>query len=162
MASNRSKGSKPKSRGNGKGQRAAPALHINLTLDQKLDIFGIVFALGGLLTLLSLVSPSQGSLTDWWITLLKDAFGLGVFVVPLILVAVGVWLLLRSFEKVPRPSGEQSIGFTLAFFVALITLLFHRFFFPLNRVFGCFHVKMHTPVNRHHEPATKLTVGKQG
>jgi len=122
MAGNKSKGSKPRSRGNGKGQRAAPALHINLTLDQKLDIIGIVFALGGLLTLLSLVSPSQGSLTDWWITLLKDAFGLGVFVVPLILVAVGVWLLLRSFEKVPRPSGEQSMGFTLAFFVALITL----------------------------------------
>jgi S-DNA-T family DNA segregation ATPase FtsK/SpoIIIE len=122
MASNKSKGSKSRSRGNGKRQRAAPALHINLTLDQKLDIIGIVFALGGLLTLLSLVSPSQGALTIWWITLLKDAFGLGVFVVPLILVAIGIWLLLRSFDRVPRPSNEQSIGFTLAFFVALITL----------------------------------------
>jgi len=95
---------------------------INLTLDQKLDILGIVLALGGILTFLSLVSPSQGPLTDWWIKPLRVAFGWGVFVVPLALIASGGWLLLRSFEQVPKPSGERIIGFVLMFLVALLTL----------------------------------------
>ncbi len=123
MASSKSRGSKSKSRGNGKGKARQPLIPtVNLTLDQKLDILGIVLASGGILTLASLFSFIQGNLTAWWIKPLKEAFGWGVYVVPLAMIAVGSWLLLRSFEHVPRPSGEQVIGFGLAFFVALLTL----------------------------------------
>jgi len=99
-----------------------PLFDIKLTLDQKLDLLGIVLALTGLLTAFSLLSASQGWLTDWWVKPLKDTFGWGVFVVPLALMATGSWLLLRSFESVPKPSGERVIGLVLAYLAALVTL----------------------------------------
>jgi S-DNA-T family DNA segregation ATPase FtsK/SpoIIIE len=119
MAS-KSKNSRSKSRG--KGKRQSPGLGINLTLDQKLNIIGIILMASGIITLASLLSFSQSELTSWWINPLKDTFGWGVFIVPLVMFAVGFWLLVRSFESVPRPSGEQASGFALAFFAALLLL----------------------------------------
>lgn len=118
----KSQGSKGKSRGGGRGKQPAPSIGIKLTLDQKLDILGIgLVALGGI-TVLSLLSPSQGAVTGWWLDILREAFGWGVFAVPVALVATGLWLLMRSFDQVPKPSGGQILGFALAFLVGLLTL----------------------------------------
>jgi len=122
-SSSKSPTSKSRSRAGSKRKAQRPATPaINLTLDQRLDILGILLALGGILTLLSLLSASQGFLTGWWLGILRETFGWGVFAVPLVLMATGGWLLLRNFDKVPRPSGERIIGFGLAFLVALLTL----------------------------------------
>jgi hypothetical protein len=43
--------------------------------------------------------------------------------VPLALIAVGIWLLLRRFDQVPKPSGEQLIGYVLAFLACLLLAL---------------------------------------
>ena len=47
---------------------------------------------------------------------------MGVFVVPINLGSLGLWLLLRSFERTPRLSGEQIAGLSAAFLLALMTL----------------------------------------
>ena len=95
---------------------------IQLSLDQKLDIFGVVLVGIGVVTALSMLSKTQGSVTGEWIKGLYLAFGLGVYVVPIAFVLVGLWLLLRSFERTPRLSGEQIVGVILFFVLALITL----------------------------------------
>jgi S-DNA-T family DNA segregation ATPase FtsK/SpoIIIE len=125
MARSNSKPPTSKSRSRAGGRRKTPRQEtppINLTLDQKLDILGIALvALGGF-TLLSKLSLNQGSLTKPWLDFLSRTFGWGVYVVPLALLAAGGWLLLRSFEQVPKPSVERAVGYVLALLVGLLTL----------------------------------------
>ena len=70
-----------------------------LSLDRKLDILGIVLALAGLLTLLSMLSPINGSLTGGWVAALGMTFGWGMYLFPIGLMATGLWLVLRNFER---------------------------------------------------------------
>ena len=125
MASSKPKSSKPKSRASGKGKPQEPQTHqiqVNLTLDQKLDILGIILVAVGGITVLSLLPSAKSDFTRWWLDGLSGIFGGGVFIVPLALIAVGIWLLLRRFDQVPKPSGEQLIGYALAFLASLLTL----------------------------------------
>ena len=86
-----------------------------LSLDRKLDIIGIFLALVGLVTLLSLVSVNRSSLTSAWIGLLDRAFGWGTYLLPGALLLVGLWLILRNFERIPWPSVERIFGALLLF-----------------------------------------------
>jgi S-DNA-T family DNA segregation ATPase FtsK/SpoIIIE len=95
---------------------------ISLTLDQKLDILGVVLVGVAAITILSMLSNTQGAITGQFIIWLRQTFGLGVYVVPVAIGLSGLWLLLRSFERTPRLSGEQSAGFLLFFLLALMTL----------------------------------------
>jgi len=130
-SSSKSPTSKSRSRTGGRRKTQRPATPvINLTLDQKLDILGIALvALGGF-TLLSKLSLNQGSLTKPWLDFLSRAFGWGVYFVPLALLIVGGWLLLRSFERVPKPSIEQGAGYILALLVSLLTLQIIALVYP--------------------------------
>ena len=115
------------------GKTAQPARPVRsitsgLSLDRKLDILGIFLALLGLLTILALLSPSKGTITAGWINAISQAFGWGVYLFPLSLMAVGLWLVLRSFERVPQPSLERIIGFLLLYTNLLVIL--HFFAFP--------------------------------
>lgn len=83
--------------------------------ERKLDILGIGLALSGLLTLLSLLSPQRSELTDWWITTLFQIAGLGSFVLPLALMAVGLWLVFRHVERLPLLSAERLFGVLLVY-----------------------------------------------
>ena len=94
-------------------------LRRGLSLDRKLDIAGIVLSLVGVLTLLSLLSPVNGSLTAKWVSLLSQIFGLGVYIFPLGMIGIGLWLILRNFERIPLLSLERVVGISLLF----ITLL---------------------------------------
>jgi hypothetical protein len=114
--------SKPPNRGKGKAPEPQP--RIQLTLDQKIDIFGIfLIGLGGL-TMLSMISSQQGEVPRQWIGFLRDTFGLGFFVVPIVLLLLGVWLVLRKFEKTPRLTREQIAGLIVLAVVALISMGF--------------------------------------
>jgi DNA segregation ATPase FtsK/SpoIIIE, S-DNA-T family len=93
-----------------------------MSLDRKLDILGIGLALVGLLTLLSLLSPIKGSLTGTWVTLLGKAFGWGMYILPFGLLVGGIWMVLRSFERIPRIELSQVIGIVLLFFSLLAGL----------------------------------------
>lgn len=95
-----------------------------MSLDRKLDIIGVVLALVGLLTLLSLVSPSRGNLTGNWVAIIGTVFGLGRYLFPVGLIVGGLWLVLRNFERVPRLEMERVLGFILLYFNLLTVLHF--------------------------------------
>lgn len=109
-------------RRSGSRRAAPPRKLIRLSTDQQLDLFGIGLLLLALLTILSLISAQQGSLTALWIGLLSSLFGWGMYVVPLFIGALGLWLLLRRFgDRIPWPEPEQVVGILMGFFVALAT-----------------------------------------
>jgi S-DNA-T family DNA segregation ATPase FtsK/SpoIIIE len=86
-----------------------------LSLDRKLDIAGVILALVGLLTLLILFSSSRSAATGFWIDILRRGFGWGMYLLPLTLLVVGLWLVLRNFERIPLPSPERLLGLSLLY-----------------------------------------------
>ncbi len=82
----------------------------SLSLDRKLDLLGVFLAFVGLLTLLSLLSPQRSSITGAWISFLTRVTGWGAFLLPILLIALGLWLVFRSFERLPRLSAERLTG----------------------------------------------------
>jgi len=89
-------------------------------------------SLAGLFTLLSLVSTNRGALTGGWIALLGRAFGWGVYLLPLALIAVGLWLVLRNFGgmaagRIPLVSVERLVGIGLLYANLLTALHFFSF-----------------------------------
>jgi len=83
--------------------------------ERKLDILGIVLALGGFLTILSLLSSQRSQVTGWWINSITKVAGWGTFVLPLALLVVGIWLVLRNIEKFPPLSTERIVGVILLY-----------------------------------------------
>jgi threonine/homoserine efflux transporter RhtA len=61
-----------------------------------MDILGVVMAIVGLLTLLSLFSVNRSGLTGGWIHILAQVFGWGVYILPV--AAVG-----RLSDAIPEP-----------------------------------------------------------
>ena len=104
-------------------KKTRESLWNRLSNDQKLDIVGWVLFFLALLTILSFVSAQQGALTEWWISLLAQTFGWGMYVVPLFFGGLGLWLILRRFEeRLPKIDPEQIVGVIGGFFIALMTL----------------------------------------
>jgi DNA segregation ATPase FtsK/SpoIIIE, S-DNA-T family len=108
-----------------------PSAWSGLPLDRKLDLVGIGMTLVGLLTLLSLASSSNGLLTGGWLALLGKGFGWGMYLLPLGLVGIGVWLVLRHFDRLPQLAPERLVGLVLLFFNLLAWM--HFFSFPVDR-----------------------------
>jgi S-DNA-T family DNA segregation ATPase FtsK/SpoIIIE len=98
-----------------------------LSLDRKLDIAGVVMALVGLITALGLISTSNGPLMGTWVTLLGQIVGWGLVVLSLGLISIGLWLILRNFERLPQLSIERAVGITLLYINLLTTLHFLAF-----------------------------------
>jgi DNA segregation ATPase FtsK/SpoIIIE, S-DNA-T family len=95
-----------------------------MSLDRKLDFLGVGLALVGLLTLLSLLSPIKGSLTGTWVTFIGKIFGWGMYILPFGLLIGGLWLVLRSFERIPHLKVSQVIGIVLLFLSLLAGIHF--------------------------------------
>ncbi len=102
-----------------------------LSLDRKLDILGVGLALVGFLTLLSLLSTSRSVVTGAWVSLLRQSLGWGLYLLPLALVALGLWLILRHFERIPAVALERVLGLALLFLNLLVGL--HFALFPPDR-----------------------------
>ena len=83
--------------------------------ERKLDILGIMLALIGLLTFLSLISAQRSSFTNWWINSISQIAGWGTFVLPIALIIVGIWLVLRNMEQLPLFSAERISGIILLY-----------------------------------------------
>ena len=108
-----------------------PSILSSFTLDRKLDILGIGMVLLGLLTLLSLLSSSNGWLSGGWLAIIGKSFGWGMYLLPVGLIALGLWLILRHFEKLPQMEPVRLVGLFL-FFILLLAWL-HLFSFPDNQ-----------------------------
>lgn len=98
--------------GGGKSRPLLPGI----SDERKLDLLGTFLALVGLLTILSLVSASRGTLTGLWVGWLTDLAGWGVFLLPVALLAVGLWLVLRNIDRLPQVAAERLAGILLLFF----------------------------------------------
>ncbi|PWH12520.1 MAG: hypothetical protein DDG60_12705 [Anaerolineae bacterium] len=86
-----------------------------ISTDRKLDILGIFLALSGLVMGLSLLSPTQSEATGGLLSLFKFPFGDGIYIVWLVLILFGSWLVLRKIERIPPVSVERVTGFLLLF-----------------------------------------------
>jgi DNA segregation ATPase FtsK/SpoIIIE, S-DNA-T family len=104
--------------------RSVRPIGTGLSLDRKLDILGVGLALLGLLTLLALLSPSHGSVTGGWVNAISKAFGWGMYLFPLSAMVIGLWLVLRNFERVPQLSVERLLGLVLIYTNLLADLHF--------------------------------------
>lgn len=114
-------GSAPQDEKSWLGRRSL-SLAGGLSLDRRLDIIGVVCALFGLLTLLSLLSANRGTFTGGLVNVINLGFGWGKFIFPIALIALGIWLVLRHFERIPHISLERLLGVGLLFIILLAFL----------------------------------------
>lgn len=125
---NRTPGKAAPAKGNARPARKqpeppAPALSLwaRLSPERRLDVVGVAMALIGLLTLLSLISAQRSRLLGGLITFLAQLLGWGVYLLPLALLAVGLWLVFRNIERIPPLSLERGTGITLLYLWLLTT-----------------------------------------
>jgi DNA segregation ATPase FtsK/SpoIIIE, S-DNA-T family len=85
-----------------------------------MDILGVVMAIVGLLTLLSLFSANKSSLTGGWINTLAIVFGWGVYILPVGLLVLGAWLVARNVDRLPPLNIERLVGMILLFVGLLV------------------------------------------
>jgi S-DNA-T family DNA segregation ATPase FtsK/SpoIIIE len=134
QARGRSVKGKTKSRGSTRRKSAkskAPSIQSGISADRKMEIIGILLAMVGLLTGLSLLSSNPSSITGAWTSVLLNAFGWGVYFFPLALILVGLWIVLKNFERIPQLAVERLVGI---FFLFLLLLVFlHLWVSPLDR-----------------------------
>jgi S-DNA-T family DNA segregation ATPase FtsK/SpoIIIE len=86
-----------------------------ISIDRQLDILGVILALVGLLTLLSLFSSERSQLTGWWVRFVNQVAGWGSFILPVALTLLGIWLVLRNVERLPMLSAERLTGVSLIY-----------------------------------------------
>jgi S-DNA-T family DNA segregation ATPase FtsK/SpoIIIE len=119
--------SKPKT---SQGKKAAPPPTLPkgsrewLSLNRSLDIAGIIMTFIGLLTLFGMLSATKSGFFSGWEKLLHSIFGLGMYVFPFGMIAGGLLLLLRNFDRAPRVSTERIIGIILLYIDLLGILTF--------------------------------------
>lgn len=106
-----------------------PGFWESISIDRRLDIIGVVLALIGLLTLLSLISAERSTLTGGLIRFLGQIFGWGAYILPAGLIVIGIWLVLRNLESIPAFSIERVTGVTFLY-LWLLTVMHALFFTP--------------------------------
>ncbi len=99
-----------------------------MSLDRKLDLAGIVMLFVALAVLLILFSNHNSNLSEGVLKLLWQLFGWGTYLFPIALGIIGLWLVLRNFERIPQIGVERLLGMALLF-TNLLTWL-HFFSFP--------------------------------
>jgi len=78
-------------------------------------MFGIASLAMAVLTFLSFMSPNQGQITGKWLSLLRQGFGWGAFVMPVGFGAMGLGLLMQGFGRLPAVRWEKVAGLLLIF-----------------------------------------------
>ncbi|MEJ2447692.1 MAG: DNA translocase FtsK [Anaerolineales bacterium] len=94
------------------------------------NLTGLLLTGLGLVSGLGLFSGQSSSLLAGIQRLLRQGFGWGAYLLPILLLGGGLLILLRKVEKAPRLTPEQSLGAGLLYLAFLTTLQF--FSFPVN------------------------------
>jgi S-DNA-T family DNA segregation ATPase FtsK/SpoIIIE len=102
----------------------------SLTPERKLDVVGVIMAVIGLLTALILFSAQRSALTGGMVTILTRLLGWGIYILPVGLIVMGAWLVLRRIEKLPPLSLERALGIVL-FFLWLLAAM-HSIVVPVE------------------------------
>ncbi|MGA9533097.1 MAG: DNA translocase FtsK [Anaerolineales bacterium] len=91
--------------------------------DRKPEAGGLVMIAVGLFTLLTLLSPTQGAVGTSWLRVLRFLLGWGMILFPVLLIAIGLWLILRNFEtELPALDLSQLVGAGMAVLALLVLL----------------------------------------
>lgn len=92
------------------------------TPERKKDLRGLLLIVIGLLTVLGILAPREDIL-GLWNRLLGQVFGWGVIIVPLVLIALGLYLILRRWsDRLPSIEPEQILGGFLLYILLLVIL----------------------------------------
>jgi S-DNA-T family DNA segregation ATPase FtsK/SpoIIIE len=86
-----------------------------LSPERRLDVVGVIMAVIGLLTALILFSAQRSALTGSLVSGLGRLLGWGIYILPVALIVMGAWLVLRRIEKLPPLSLERAFGIILFF-----------------------------------------------
>ena len=84
------------------------------------EVLGAALVLLAVFTLLALVTGSRGGVTEGWVGMLRSLFGSGVWGIPLVAGALGLWLIIRAIERMPNMSWQRPAGFGILF-LAVVT-----------------------------------------
>jgi DNA segregation ATPase FtsK/SpoIIIE, S-DNA-T family len=89
------------------------------------EVVGTALVLVAVFTLLSLLTSSRSQLTDGWVDLLRSLFGVGVWWIPILTGAMGLWLVVRAIERMPNVPWQRPVGTSLLFlaFIMAVALL---------------------------------------
>ena len=99
-----------------------PKLSLGLSPAVVRSLVGI-FLLGlGAVTLIALLLPGQGSLTDWWSSLSGPFFGTGRWLLPFVLLMSGWYVEWGPGKEPGAPWGRTLLGIAMAY-VGLLGLL---------------------------------------
>jgi S-DNA-T family DNA segregation ATPase FtsK/SpoIIIE len=101
-----------------------PSLSLpTISRDRKIDLVGLVLIAIGVITILSMLRTSSGAGDSTWLRLLGRIFGWGAFIIPLLMIVIGLRMLLRYLgEKLPKVGSERWVGLGLAFLLFLVML----------------------------------------
>jgi S-DNA-T family DNA segregation ATPase FtsK/SpoIIIE len=106
-----------------KSTRSTASRDWSLSQDRKLDLIGLLLVGLSLFTIYSLLTNQESLVAGAWLNLLRAIFGWGMFVIPLSLLAVGMWLLLRTFgDRLPHLEAEQIVGIGFLYLALLILM----------------------------------------
>ncbi len=94
----------------------------HLSPERRLDVIGFILAILGFLILLTLFAPSRSDITGGFIRILSGIIGWGAYILPVILIIFGLWLILRKIERIPPLSLERAVGSVLLFIWLLTTI----------------------------------------
>jgi S-DNA-T family DNA segregation ATPase FtsK/SpoIIIE len=108
-------------------QNPEPRLREKMSPERKADLAGIILIGISLISLL-LTLTQVGKLSSWWTNTMNKVFGWGAYILPIILIALGVWFMLYRNKNLPHLTPQRILG-TLYLFVNL--LLWFEVFSPL-------------------------------
>jgi S-DNA-T family DNA segregation ATPase FtsK/SpoIIIE len=92
-----------------------------LSPERRMDVLGAILSLIGLACFVSLVSNTEGTITGPIVEALQSVAGVGAFLIPLTLLAIGLWLIFRNVDRLPVFSVERVLGLV---FLVIILLSF--------------------------------------
>lgn len=87
----------------------------SLTNERKLDVVGTIMSVAGILTILVLFSAQRSAVSESLVSILSRILGWGIYILPIGLILMGVWLILRRIEKLPSLTLERGTGIIILF-----------------------------------------------
>jgi S-DNA-T family DNA segregation ATPase FtsK/SpoIIIE len=84
------------------------------------EVLGLLLVLVSVFTLLSLITGSRGQITTAWIGWLEGLVGVGVWGLPLVTGALGIWIVIRAIERMPDLPWQRPAGFAVLFIAYVI------------------------------------------
>jgi S-DNA-T family DNA segregation ATPase FtsK/SpoIIIE len=113
---------KPRATTKSKEPPPPPKPMFRLDPDRLEEIVAILVIILAVLTALGAFNLSGGFLLSTWTSLLQALLGWGVYVAPLLLLGLGIWLILDALDKTWTIGWERPIGVGLLYFLLLTFL----------------------------------------